>query len=80
MVRIDSTMTTAVASAEASHGNKPLQAPPNLHGVDQDARRNAEERCTFEDQLGREIDAERLDNHLDVLKCIPDGIAIERVA
>ena len=38
------------------------------------------QRRAREDQLGREIDAERLDNHVEVLECIPDGIAIERVA
>jgi hypothetical protein len=69
------TMTTAVASAETSHSNKPLHAC-NIHGVDQDARGIREQRRAFEDQLGREIDAERLDNHLDVPECIPDGIAI----
>ena len=39
-----------------------------------------EERCTFEDQPRREVNAERLDNHVDVLECVPDRVAIERVA
>ena len=72
-------MTAAVAGAETGHGNQPFHAC-GLHGIDKDTRGFREERCAFEDDSRREVDAERLDNYVNVLECVPDRVAIERIA
>ena len=72
-------MAAAVSGAETRHGNKTLHAC-RLYGIDQNTSRIREKRCSFEDEPGREVDSERLDNYVDIFERVPDDVAIERIA
>ena len=72
-------MTATVAGAETGYGDQPFNVQ-SLHGIDQDASGLREQRRALKERPRGDVDAERLDNHVDVSDCLMDRVAIESIA